>query len=514
MDRSISQGRVETGDPGASVRPDDVHPAAREEHARGAFVAIGLGLVVLSLVIYTFSNHDRNNFYNHFVWQASAWLDGQAAIPYPVVGSDASPGNDYFQDVLPVEPPTSTGPGRALIPFPPLPAVVLLPFVAIWGLWTNAQLVATVIGALDVGIAYWMLGRLPLRPSVRLASTVFLAFGTVLWYAAELGTTWFFAHVVAVGLTLLAIGIALDADESAWRDAGGRIDERGDGARRDEARDPIDDQTSVDDVSGKNAGGPSGVRTLLGDLVRAPVDRRQVLAGLLLGLAATSRLSVIFGLPFFVLVGGGGNWLRRGLSACIGAALPVAGLLLYNLVTSGHLFHPGYDYLYHLEAVGYPFLHYNPSWSIEDPRYIPQNLEIMLTRLPDILPGCPPGASREIFGTTCPYVVPNQVGMSLILTSPGWLLALPALRRYAADRIVTGATIAILLIAALNLMHFSQGWVQFGYRFSNDFAPFALLLVALALQWSGRVGRIAIALILVSIAMNAWGVAWANILGW
>ena len=31
-------------------------------------------------------------------------------------------------------------------------------------------------------------------------------------------------------------------------------------------------------------------------------------------------------------------------------------------------------------------------------------------------------------------------------------------------------------------MHFSQGWVQFGYRFANDFAPWALLLVALGLE--------------------------------
>ena len=31
-------------------------------------------------------------------------------------------------------------------------------------------------------------------------------------------------------------------------------------------------------------------------------------------------------------------------------------------------------------------------------------------------------------------------------------------------------------------MHFSQGWVQFGYRFSNDFVPFALLLVALGFE--------------------------------
>ena len=35
-------------------------------------------------------------------------------------------------------------------------------------------------------------------------------------------------------------------------------------------------------------------------------------------------------------------------------------------------------------------------------------------------------------------------------------------------------------------MHFSQGWVQFGYRFSNDFVPFALILVALGASRLGR----------------------------
>ena len=69
-------------------------------------------------------------------------------------------------------------------------------------------------------------------------------------------------------------------------------------------------------------------------------------------------------------------------------------------------------------------------------------------------------------------------------------------------------------------MHFSQGWVQFGYRFSNDFVPFALLLVALGLRAPRRrvavAGRmpLGMALVVVSIAVNAWGVAWGRLLGW
>ncbi len=114
------------------------------------------------------------------------------------------------------------------------------------------------------------------------------------------------------------------------------------------------------------------------------IDRRQVVAGLLFGLACTSRLTVIFGAPFFVFVGGGGSWLRRGLSAVRRHGDPDRRvLLLYNQVSTGHLFNPGYDYLYQYEANGYPALNYHPTWSIEDPRYLLQNLPLHAR------PGCP-----------------------------------------------------------------------------------------------------------------------------
>jgi hypothetical protein len=61
---------------------------------------------------------------------------------------------------------------RGLIPFPPLPALVMLPFVALWGLAVDQTFLAIVIGALDVGLAFWLLGRLPVRPSVRNLLTV------------------------------------------------------------------------------------------------------------------------------------------------------------------------------------------------------------------------------------------------------------------------------------------------------------------------------------------------------
>jgi hypothetical protein len=129
---------------------------------------------------------------------------------------------------------------------------------------------------------------------------------------------------------------------------------------------------------------------------------------------------------------------------------------------------------------------------------------------------CTAGTARGFFDLSCPLAIPNPIGMSVILTSPAYLVApfawLPArLRRL--DRATVGATIAVVGIAIVNLMHFSQGWVQFGYRFSIDFAPFALILVALG---ASRIGRLRLFLLLVaaSVAINFWGTTWGVTLGW
>ena len=104
--------------------------------------------------------------------------------------------------------------------------------------------------------------------------------------------------------------------------------------------------------------------------------------------------------------------------------------------------------------------------------------------------------------------------MSILLTSPAFLLALPAILRRR-SRLVVGSMAAVLAIAFVNLMHFSQGWVNFGYRFSNDFVVFALPLVALGMaKGRGGVGWLAAGLIALSVAVNLWGVIWGNLLGW
>jgi hypothetical protein len=558
---------------------------------------LGVGLVVLCLAVYYVSQPNRTNPYLHFVLQAQAWLDGQTSIPMP-----------HYQDVMPILNAAGQATGRGIIPFPPLPVWVLLPFVAIWHEATNEQLLAALFGAVDVGLAYWMLGYLPIKTHVRWLTSLFLGLGTVLWYASVIGTTWFFAHVVAVGCLMLAVGLSLSADRDAARPKA-----VGEGIRSLRKLDWPGGWRTVGllvllgvggeilfALSGSNA--PVALLAALGILISlefmllaAAVANRlsiflpfltlalivgglpalllagaqsptlaelldvaavaaiiavwflirsrgdvadlllkqtwaivstpevvQVAAGIFFGLAVTARLTILFGAPFFLLVGGGGSWLRRGLLAGAGAAVPVLTLLIVTYATSGQLFNPAYDYLYHLE-LAYPF-GYHADWSISDIRYIPQNLGIMLFNQPWWFASanasgqtlCTTGTARGLFDPSCPLAIPNPIGTSLILSSPAFLLAplawLPA-RLRTLDRATVGATLAVVAIAVVNLMHFSQGWVQFGYRFSNDFVPFALILVALGASRLGRMWPLVL-LVVLSIIANFWGTTWAVTLGW
>ena len=506
MDRSIAEGP---------------HTAPVQNGSSARLVAAGVGLLLagMAFAVYWLSNPVHDNVYAHFVWQADAFLHGRPWFQYPIQDSVNTvtgaqfygyPDNWYYQDVYPLRDAAGNDLGHVLLPFPPLPAIVLMPFVAVFGLFTDQEAIAIVLGALGVATTWWMLGGLGPRLSVRIVVTLIFATGTAWWWAAAAGTTWYLAHLVALNLAMLAVGVTLRHDPRASAET----------ALQEEDRHADEDASA--------GVPPSYVRGLWASAW--PLDRSQTLAGLLLGLSVTARLPLVFAAPWFIFVGGGSSRLRRTISTGAGAVLPVAALLLYTYATTGSLIHPGYEYQYQLEANGYPTLGYHPEWSVEDVRYIPQNLGIMFGSLPVLLPDVKPNTlgfgdpvdmcvapndQRGVFDPNCPLAVPTDVGTSILLSAPGLLLALLAFRRPRLARLKVGAALAVTIIALFNLAHFSQGWVQWGYRFSLDFMPFLLPLVAIgAARSDGRLRTLAVALLVAGAAVNLWGVTWGQILGW
>jgi hypothetical protein len=459
VDASIVAGaRPEPGrpsEPPSSGTPDRRLRTLSRAIDRAPAGAIPVILFGIACLVYLVFRPYWETLYIHFVYQADAWLHGRAAIEFPVWTPPYA--NDFYQDVLALPDPY----GYGLIPYPPLPAVVLLPFVALFGMSAPQAFIGAILGAVNVVLAWRLTWRLSRSRLVALAATLFFGFGTVAWYASMIGSTWYFAHVVALGLALLAVTVALGAGDrrSRW---------------------------------GRLAGSTDG---------------RLFLAGLLLGLAGLARLTVVLGAPFLVLAGSGPPW-RRTLAVGLGIGIPVAALCAYNLATTGALFHPAYAYAAASELHPVPEF-YHADWGLEDIRYIPQNLFIALGLPPEVHLECGIG----LFDPACGTIAPNPLGMSVLLVSPAYFLAVPYAWRNLHRPVVLGAVLAIAAIGFANLAHFSQGWVQFGYRFSNDWAPFALVLVTLAIAKRG-VDRLVVVLVAISVAVNLWGVYWGIMSGW
>lgn len=157
-------------------------------------VVAGVVAAVLTLI----ASHLRSTPYNNYVLLAQALLHGHAWIDWPGTYIDALGYN-----------------GQHYVIEAPIPAILLLPYVAIAGTAANQTWLAIVLAGIAVGAA-WELGtRIGVRESANAWLCAFLLLGTDLMWCAMLGDVWFIAHVSAVCFTLLAL-VELCGKRRGW----------------------------------------------------------------------------------------------------------------------------------------------------------------------------------------------------------------------------------------------------------------------------------------------------------
>ncbi|HEX5823604.1 MAG TPA: hypothetical protein VFY18_04005, partial [Candidatus Limnocylindrales bacterium] len=99
--------------------------------------------------------------------------------------------------------------GGWFVPFPPVPAVVLLPFVAVFGQTFDTNLTAAIAGGIGVWLMWGMLRQLGLNLRSALALTVAWAVGSEVFWASAVGGTHLFAETLAATLLLATLRLAL-----------------------------------------------------------------------------------------------------------------------------------------------------------------------------------------------------------------------------------------------------------------------------------------------------------------
>ena len=151
-------------------------------------ILIPLLIFIISLLVYHLVPQ-FSFWYRHYVYLAKAFLNGRFDLQgFP----------NFYHDLIKIE-------GKIYIPFAPAPAFLLMPLVFIWGTEINQALFCQFFGALNVTLTWILLKRLKMPPTVTLFLTILFGFGTVHFYSAVIGTTWYLAHVIAVFFLLLAL---------------------------------------------------------------------------------------------------------------------------------------------------------------------------------------------------------------------------------------------------------------------------------------------------------------------
>ncbi|MGK4004709.1 hypothetical protein WMF31_18905 [Sorangium sp. So ce1036] len=209
-------------------------------------------------------------------------------------------------------------------------------------------------------------------------------------------------------------------------------------------------------------------------------------AGLAIGLGFATRTPLGFAVPLFLhealragrpdprTIG------RRLLLFAAPAALVLAALLWHNHARFGDATEFGHRHLHIAWRARID------RWGLFSYHYLPRNLAVVLTSLP--------------FSPTqgAPFQI-NAHGLALWVTTPIYAWALWP-RRTTPVFWALAATAAA--VALPSLLYQNTGWIQFGYRFSNDFAPFLFAMIAAS---GRRFGAPFYALGAAAIVVNGFG---------
>ncbi len=267
-------------------------------------------IALVSLLIFVLSKGPPPG-QNHFVYLADAFLHGRLGV---------TGGGTVLAEIVPFH-------GNYFVVYPPMPAILLLPFVALFGTNVDQSLMSIFLACLSVSATWLMLKKTGVKGSKALWLTALFGFGTCLWFIASVGSAWYIEQVSAVLFLTLAIVLAL-------------------------------------------------------------YKKTPFLIGVLLGFAFLSRLPVILSFPFFLLLiyEQNGSWkprLKQAAYFLVGLGILVGVYELYNFGRWGVFSDLGYYLI--------PGIQQDPSFTngIFNLSYIPRHIYAIFFQGPILLNNSP-----------------------------------------------------------------------------------------------------------------------------
>lgn len=152
-------------------------------------IFITFSFFIITFAVYYLTGEGSSTPFHYFVPLSDAFLHGRLHV------LEKPP---WLNELLDIN-------GKFYVIYPPMPAIMLLPQVAIFGLEANQTLASVILGSINVSIVFLIVRRITKNTKLQIWMTLFFAFGTIHWYLASIGKAWFFAHIVSFFFLSLAI---------------------------------------------------------------------------------------------------------------------------------------------------------------------------------------------------------------------------------------------------------------------------------------------------------------------
>lgn len=147
-------------------------------------------IFLFTFVVYLASSFAKETPYNYFVLLSNAFLHGHLYL------SQSYP---WLNELIP------GGGNKYFVVYPPMPAILLMPLVFLFGANASQTVFSVFLGSVNVALVYLLSGRLTLSGKTRFLVTILFGFGTNHWYLASVGSAWYLAHITALFFFLLAL---------------------------------------------------------------------------------------------------------------------------------------------------------------------------------------------------------------------------------------------------------------------------------------------------------------------
>lgn len=158
---------------------------------------IPLFLFLGTFLVYKNIYSNPRNWYDHYLYLTKSIIQGRVDIPNLP---------SFYHDKLIFD-------DKTYIPFPPGASFILIPFVFLNENVTQQQ-TSIFIGAIDIVLIYLLLINFTTKRNSILLS-IFFGFGTSFFWSAVVGTTWFFAHVVAIFFLTISLLLHFKDEQSS-----------------------------------------------------------------------------------------------------------------------------------------------------------------------------------------------------------------------------------------------------------------------------------------------------------